>query len=68
MGSCCGRPNNRASKDVNYYNRFAYLSSHQRELAQKAGALGKCNYCDALTSGEPCSICGNPKVKKEEQA
>ncbi len=68
---CCGRPNNRANKEggaANYYNKYAYHSSHQREQAKKAvGNIGKCESCDALTAGDPCTICGNPKIQKEEQ-
>lgn len=67
---CCGRPDNRGSKEgaAGYYNKYAYLSSAQREKAQKiAGNIGKCFNCDALTAGDPCTICGNPKIKKEEQ-
>jgi recombinational DNA repair protein RecR len=71
MGNCCGRPNNRASKNgaAGYHQtRYAYLSSHQIEQAEKViGQMGKCNSCDALTLGDPCTICGNPKTSKEEQ-
>jgi recombinational DNA repair protein RecR len=68
---CCGRPNNRANKvggAANYYNKYAYLSSHQLEQAQKTvGDISKCDNCDALTAGDPCTICLNPKIQKEEQ-
>lgn len=66
---CCGRPDNRANKQgaAGYYQKYAYLSSHQREQAEKiVGKIGKCEECDALTMGNPCTICGNPK--KEEEA
>lgn len=69
---CCGRPNNRGNKGqggaADYYSQFAYLSGHQRakQLAQQGS---KCSKCDALTMGNPCSICGakktEPKGKKE---
>lgn len=68
---CCGRPNNRQNKEgaAGYYQRYAYLSGAQREAAQKVlGEIGKCTHCDALTMGDPCTICGNPKPAKEEQA
>jgi len=61
---CCGRPDNRANKGGNaaeYYARYAYLSSHQR--AQQAELVGsKCSSCDALTMGDPCTICGTNKA------
>jgi len=67
---CCGRPDNRVNKDgaAGYYQKYAYLSSAQRAKADEiVGKIGKCTSCDALTMGDPCSICGNPKPKKEEQ-
>jgi len=68
MAGCCGRPNNRASKggsESDYYSRYAYLSSHQRE--RQAELIGsKCTTCDALTMGDPCTICGVAKTKPEE--
>jgi recombinational DNA repair protein RecR len=67
---CCGRPNNRQNKEgaSGYYQKYAYLSSHQREQAEKiVGQMGKCIPCDALTMGDPCTICGKPKTTKEEQ-
>lgn len=67
---CCGRPNNRANKlDKNgaaaYYERFAYLSSHQKEQ-QQALVGTQCASCAALTVGDPCSVCNNPKTPNEE--
>lgn len=70
MGSCCGRPNNRQNKEgaAGYYQKYTYLSSHQREQAEKlVGQMGRCEKCDALTMGDPCTICGAPKTQKEEQ-
>jgi hypothetical protein len=65
---CCGRPNNRPQKDngaKDYYARYAYLNHHQK--AQQLAAVGtKCPACDALTVGDPCSVCNNPKPPKEE--
>ena len=67
---CCGRPDNRAAKggsEAEYYARYAYLSKEQR--ARQLELVGsKCPICDALTVGDPCSICGNPKPPKEEKA
>ena len=66
---CCGRPDNRQNKGggADYYKKYAYLSSHQREQAEKLiGAIGMCASCDALTMGDPCTICGKPKSPKEE--
>ena len=52
-----------------YYQKYAYLSSSQQEAAQKVvGKISTCASCDALTVGDPCIVCGNPKVQKEEQA
>ena len=68
--ACCGRPNNRANKlDKNdaeaYYERFAYLSSHQK--AQQLQLVGsQCTSCAALTVGDPCSVCGEPKIPNED--
>ena len=67
---CCGRPDNRQNKGgaTDYYQKYAYLSSHQRAQAEKlVGQIGKCESCDALTMGDPCTICGDPKTPKEEQ-
>ena len=63
--NCCGRPNNRAAKEGNYYERFAYLSSHQKQVqAETVGTT--CSTCDAITLSAPgsdnrCALCGNPK-------
>ena len=65
---CCGRPDNRSNKGgpAAYYERYAYLSSHQR--AKQAELVGsKCKSCDALTMGDPCTICGAKKTKFQEQ-
>lgn len=66
--ACCGRPNNRAQKDEGpaaYYARYAYLSKEQRR--QQLALVGtSCKSCDAITVGDPCSVCGNPKAPKEE--
>ena len=66
---CCGRPDNRQNKGAKeYYQKYAYLSSHQQEQAEKLmGTIAKCTDCDALTMGDPCTICGQPKSIKEEQ-
>ena len=67
---CCGRPNNRENKEgaAGYYKKYAYLSSSQQEAAEKiVGQIASCPSCDALTMGDPCTICGTPKTKKEEQ-
>lgn len=68
MAGCCGRPDNRAKKgggEAEYYSRYAYLSNHQR--ARQAELVGsKCATCDALTMGDPCTICGTMKTKPEE--
>lgn len=63
---CCGRPNNRANKDSakDYYARYAYLNHHQKEK-QLAAVGTKCATCDALTVGDPCSVCNNPKPSQE---
>ena len=66
MGSCCGRPANNANKGgaKSYYERYTYLSSHQR--AKQAELIGsKCPSCDALTTGDPCTICGTQKTTPE---
>lgn len=56
---CCGRPDNRTVKG-NYYDRFAYLTKHQRQMqAETVGT--SCPTCDAITLGDPCKVCGNPK-------
>lgn len=62
MPPCCGRPNNRAkNNEAAYYERYAYLSKEQR--ARQLELVGStCATCDALTAGDPCSICGNPKI------
>lgn len=68
---CCGRPNNRAQKgsggEADYYARYAYLNSSQR--AKQTELVGsKCKNCDALTMSDAeskCTVCGNPKEKKE---
>ena len=66
---CCGRPDNRQNKGAKeYYQKYAYLSGHQQEQAQKLmGTIAKCEGCDALTMGDPCVICGQSKSTKEEQ-
>jgi recombinational DNA repair protein RecR len=64
---CCGKPNNRAKKGAaEYYARYAYLSSHQR-AKQLEIAGSKCKTCDALTAGDPCSICGNSKQSEQKE-
>ncbi len=67
MAGCCGRPSNNAAKgagEANYYERFAYLSSHQKEK-QAAMSGSKCMTCDAYTMGDPCAVCGDTKTEKE---
>lgn len=68
MGNCCGRPNNRQQKNsaAAYYERYAYLSSSQKEEQAKV-AGSKCDTCDALTVGDPCTVCGNPKKSEKEE-
>ncbi len=64
---CCGRPAQRQSNNKNqdYYSRYAYLSSSQRaKQVQATGSM--CSTCSALTTGDPCTICGQKKVKEEE--
>jgi hypothetical protein len=66
---CCGRPNNRAGKGgpASYYERYAYHNSHQ--IAEQIKISGsKCVTCDALTMGDPCSVCGNSKTQVQENA
>ena len=64
---CCGRPNNRNQKGgaAGYYERYTYLSSRQRARQEKLVG-SKCESCDALTVGDPCSVCGNPKTAAKE--
>lgn len=65
---CCGRPDNRNKKsgEAGYYERYAYLNSHQRKRQADLG-ISTCKKCDAYTAGDPCSICGNPKQKAKEE-
>ncbi len=67
--SCCGRPNNRNKKSgaASYYERYGYLSSRQRQKQAELG-IAHCNSCDAYTSGDPCTVCGNPKKEVEDKA
>ena len=62
MAGCCGRPDNRAGKkgQRSYYDRYAYLSSHQRAKQVELGG-SKCTSCDAITMGNPCTTCGASK-------
>ena len=67
---CCGRPDNRVNKEgaAGYYQKYAYLSSSQREAAQKVvGQITTCDSCDALTmtANNSCIVCGNPKESKD---
>ena len=64
---CCGRPDNRANKGgaSNYYERYAFLSSHQRSQQVQASGGSKCVSCDAYTMGDPCAVCGNSKTTPE---
>ena len=68
MAPCCGRPNNRQKKSgsAGYYEKYAYLSSHQKEQQVKVSG-SKCESCDALTMGDPCTVCGNPKQINQEE-
>ncbi len=68
MSPCCGRPNNRAGKgdEAAYYARHAYLTSAQKEKQRQLG-VSNCEKCDALTLGDPCNVCGNPKTSGEEE-
>ena len=63
---CCGRPDNRNKKGgaASYYERYGYLSGPQREKQSELG-IGRCETCDAYTSGDPCTICGHPKPKAQ---
>ena len=63
---CCGRPDNRTQKGKSYAERYAYMSSNQ--INTQVGTLSKCVGCDALTSGDPCTVCGvvkNSEAKEE---
>lgn len=63
---CCGRPDTRALKEKNYYERFAYLSRHQKQTqAETVGST--CSTCDAITMGDPCKVCGTPKNSQSQQ-
>ena len=66
--SCCGRPDNRNKKSgtANYYGRYGYLSGAQRQKQTELG-IGHCQTCGAYTSGDPCTVCGNPKEKVKEE-
>ena len=67
--ACCGRPDNRAGKGgpASYYEKYAYLTGAQ--IAKQAELVGsKCTQCDALTSGDPCTICGKSKTQEEKEA
>ncbi len=69
MAGCCGRPDNRANKKgpAGYYERYAYLSSHQRaKQVELSGS--KCPTCDALTMGDPCTVCGTKKTGVQVEA
>ena len=39
----------------------------QEQAEKLIGQIGKCDSSDALTMGDPCTICGQPKSTKEEQ-
>ena len=69
MSPCCGRPNNSSQKgqgEAGYHSRYAYRSSSQLERLEEIGA-SSCSTCSAFTVGDPCTVCGDPKPKKEEQ-
>lgn len=60
---CCGRPNNNPQNNKsNYYQRYGYLTSAQKEAQLKLHG-SKCSKCDALTIGDPCSVCGTAKAE-----
>jgi hypothetical protein len=61
---CCGRPDNRANKGgaAGYYERYAYLSSHQRSKQVEVTGASQCTTCSAYTMGDPCAVCGNTKT------
>jgi len=62
---CCGRANNNANKGAaGYYERYAFLSSAQKEK-QLQIAGNNCVTCSAITVGDPCSVCGNPKNEEK---
>jgi len=64
---CCGRPaNNGKGGEAAYHSRYAYRSSSQLARLDEIGA-SKCKPCDAITVGEPCSVCGNPKQQEEKK-
>lgn len=70
MSPCCGRPNNRANKGgaASYYERYAYLSSHQRAKQLEVSG-SKCTTCDALTMTSEegkCTVCGTSKADSQE--
>ena len=63
---CCGRPNVRDAK-ANYYEKYAYLNSHQK-AKQLAISGSQCDTCSALTMSDAenkCTVCGNSKNKEE---
>jgi recombinational DNA repair protein RecR len=66
---CCGRANHRrrkSSSQKNYYDRYAYLNSHQR--AKQLQQMGSpCKNCAALTMGDPCAVCGQAKNQSKEE-
>jgi hypothetical protein len=65
---CCGRPNNRGVKggEAEYYARHAYLTSAQKAKQAQLG-VSNCASCDAITLGDPCKVCGNPKAQGEQK-
>jgi hypothetical protein len=70
--ACCGRPDNRnkKSQQKSYYERYAYLSSHQKQKQLEVDG-SKCNSCDALTMCNvdgSCIVCGNPKSQGQEKS
>jgi hypothetical protein len=63
---CCGRPANNAKKgggEAAYHSRYAYRSSSQLARLNEIGA-SKCVPCSAITVGDPCTVCGNPKKQE----
>lgn len=67
MSPCCGRANNNSKKGAaGYYERYAFLSSAQKEQQIKI-AGNSCSICAAITIGDPCSVCGNPKQDKNQK-
>ena len=64
MSPCCGRPAQTKGKTNDYYSRYAYMSSGQKQK-QLAAVGSQCPTCSALTVGDPCTVCGQEKAKEQ---